>query len=630
MITKQDAAEELLKRRAARTFLHKYIEFTNRGFLASYFSNTVCAAIDNFIHDVFLGVRPVLVFQAPPQHGKLIADQTPVITLSGWKTHGELKVGDKVCHPSGNFIPVVALSEKNSANMRVEFSNGDIIYCHENHEWVVFNVLTNEIETIETCKFQTTTRFISKNGLSPTYRLVPRPNDDPVFITDVRFDYQGYIGNCLQVGSSDGLYLVGKTGLPTHNSEIVSRRLPAYLLGKYPDLRIGCASYSDELSGTMAQDVRRNLAAQEHLVLFPKVAEKKKYDIDRVGEFTAPGGKGAYLGVGVGAGLTGRPVDIGIIDDPVKNEKEALSQTIKENHWNWYQSVFTTRLSEKSGQIIMATSWSEDDLTARVCKKFAGDSRLKILRFPAINLPDHTGYDRNLPEGALVPALHSIEKLRETKELLSDYWWSSLYQQSPRSIGGNIFKEHGIQYYLPSELPNKFDKIIASWDCTFKDTNGSDYVVGQVWGKSGANCYLLDQIRERMSFTKTVDKVATLRVRWPEIREILIEDKANGPAVIDTLRKTVHGLIPIEPDGSKLARAHAITSYWEAKNIFLPHPDFVPWTKELVAELTSFPISVNDDQVDAMTQAIRRLYPVFERIRISQNVLSLANRRRSA
>ena len=475
--TKREAAAELLKRREARRQLAAYITYTNPKYKQSGFSAAVCAALDLFLDDVQAGRRPILVLQAPPQHGK---------------------------------------------------------------------------------------------------------------------------------------------------SEIVSRKLPAYILGRFPDWRVGGASYSDELANAMAQDVRRNLADDRHRKLFPQPAEKRRYDVNRIGEFTAPGGSGGYLGVGVGAGLTGRPLDIGIIDDPVKNEKEALSPTVKEGHWNWYQSVFTTRLSENSGQIIMATSWAEDDLPGRVMSHFKGDPRLTVLRFPAINMRGEVGYNPQLPEGPLVPELHSLAKLQETKGLLSDYWWAALYQQNPRPLGGNVFKEDGVRYYLPKDLPAKFDKVLASWDCTFKDTDGTDYVVGQVWGKAGANSYLLAQVRQRMSFTKTVREVVTLREAWPRIREILIEDKANGPAVIDTLKASVPGIIPIEPDGSKLARAHAVSSYWEAGNVWLPHPDIAPWVKDLVAELTTFPASANDDQVDALTQALRRLYPLFNKLKITQEALNKA------
>lgn len=477
MVSRVEAAAELLRRREARKGLGAYVAYTTPKYKQGWFSSTVCAALDKFVSDVQAGKRPILVFQAPPQHGK---------------------------------------------------------------------------------------------------------------------------------------------------SEIVSRKLPAYLLGRFPDWRVGAASYSDELANTMAQDVRRNLAADKHRRLFPHSTERRRYDVNRTGEFTAPGGEGGYVGVGVGAGLTGRPVDIGIIDDPVKNEKEALSPTVKEGHWNWYQSVFTTRLSEYSGQIVMATSWAEDDLPGRIVAHFKDDPRLTVLRFPAINEEGEVGFNPEFPRGALVPELHSLDKLRETKSLLSDYWWSAMYQQSPKSLGGNVFKESGIRYYLPKDLPAKFDKVLASWDCTFKDTDGTDFVVGQVWGKKGANTYLLDQVRARMSFTATIKAVVDLKRKWPKVREILIEDKANGPAVIDTLKGAVPGIIPIEPDGSKLARAHAVTSYWEAGNVWIPHPDIAPWIKDYVGELTLFPAGANDDQVDGTTQALRRLYPLFKGLKVSQAAIDAA------
>lgn len=428
---------------------------------------------------------------------------------------------------------------------------------------------------------------------------------------------------------------------PQHGkSEIVSRKLPALIMGQDPSLRIACASYSDELANAMAQDVRRNLASPEHHKLFPVPGVKRKYDVNRMGEFNAPGGSGSYLAVGVGSGLTGRPVDIGIIDDPIKNEKEALSETTKETHWNWYQSVFTTRLSENSGQIIMATQWAEDDLPARIADHFRlhDPTRLIHLRFPAINSPMETNYQPQLQEGALVPQLHSLSQLIEIKKILSDYWWSALYQQSAKAIGGNVFKEHGIQYYLPKDLPEKFDLVVDSWDCTFKDTDGTDFVVGQKWGKKGANSFLLFQYRARMGFTETAAHVEKLQARSPFPHEILIEDKANGPAVIDFLKKTVPRLIPVEPDGSKLARAYAVTSVWEAHNVFIPHPEYASAVmvengraggiKPFTSEITIFNAGANDDQVDAMTQALRRLYPLFGRLSISREALKLAAQRR--
>lgn len=489
-VTILEAAQELFGRRAARLDLHEYIKYTSgERFKTSGFSSAVCFALDKFIADCVAGLRPILILQAPPQHGK---------------------------------------------------------------------------------------------------------------------------------------------------SEMVSRKLPAFLMGRFPNWRIGTASYNADLARKMARSVRRNLASIEHQRLFPVERKIGRFDVNRMDEFSSPNGAGSYIAVGVGQGLTGNPVDIGIIDDPIKDQAEALSETIKESHWSWYQTVFTTRLSQNSGQIIMATSWAEDDLAGRIESQYMGDSRLAHLRFPAINLPDETGYDRELPEGALVPDLHSIEKLCEQKGLMSDYWWSALYQQNPKPLGGNVFKNTGIQFYFPKDLPDRFDLVIDSWDCTFKDTDGTDFVCGGKWGKRGANAYLLSIFHKRASFTDTCAAVKDMAERSPIPSEVLIEDKANGPAVIDFLKKNgTSRLIPVEPDGSKLARAHAVTSPWEARNVFIPHPQTAVWVTgsqktdhfisgSYLAEMTGFPAAKNDDWVDMTTQALRRLFPFFGKLAISSEALKRA------
>lgn len=390
---------------------------------------------------------------------------------------------------------------------------------------------------------------------------------------------------------------------PQHGkSDIVSRYLPAYVFGKYPDLRIAGLSYGKDLASDMNRDVQRIMMGDEYRILFPESCLNAKrvvtieVEAKRNSEtFEIIGRKGTYISQGVGGPLTGKKVDLGIIDDPIKNAKEALSPTTKQSVWNWYVSTFKTRLSKNSGEIIMATRWATDDLSGRVVEN---NPRAEVLEFPAIN-----EYGE-----ALVPELHPLDKLLETKSILGDYFWSAMYQQSPKPSGGTIFKDEWVRYYLPKDLPDKFDKVIHSWDMTFKDSEGTDYVVGQVWGKKGANSYLLHQVRERMSFTATLKAVKKMADNFPDGIRKLVEDKANGPAVIDSLKSVVSGLVPVEPDGSKVARAHAITAVWEAGNVFLPHKDIAPWITESVDEITAFPVGANDDVVDSMTQALRDLY----------------------
>ena len=366
-------------------------------------------------------------------------------------------------------------------------------------------------------------------------------------------------------------------------------------------MRIAACSYAADLARDMNRDVQRIMAGEAYSALFPEAAlarpdapldDKALRNSER---FDIPGHDGYYVCTGVGGPLTGKSVDIGIIDDPIKNEQEARSVTVKRNIQRWYESVFLTRLSKNSGQIIMATRWAVDDLAGTVAKK---DPQARVLSFPAINDDGE----------ALVPELHPLDKLLKTKAMLSPAQWSALYKQSPIQEGGNIFQESWFKRWDTGTLPDTFDSMIMSWDMTFKDTDGSDFVVGQVWGRKGPNYYLLHQVRDRMGFTASKDAVTAMCATYPHGIGVLIEDKANGPAVIDALKESIPGLVPIQPEGSKVARAYAVTPLFAAGNVFIP-ADTIGWSwvADYIDEMISFPAGDHDDQVDATSQALRYL-----------------------
>ena len=206
---------------------------------------------------------------------------------------------------------------------------------------------------------------------------------------------------------------------------------------------------------------------------------------------------------------------------------------------------------------------------------------------------------------ALHPERYPLEQLEGIRRAVGAREWEALYQQHPTPDGGSIFRAEWLRFWYPKDLPLRFEKLVLSWDMTFKEGDDTDYVVGQAWGKSGADFYLLDQVRRRMGFTETLAAFRALADKWPGATRKLVEDKANGPAVIDSLRNHVSGIVPVEPDGSKTARAHAVTTFFEAGNVHIPHPSHCPWAAEYIAELTQFPAAAHDDQVDATTQALR-------------------------
>lgn len=297
-----------------------------------------------------------------------------------------------------------------------------------------------------------------------------------------------------------------------------------------------------------------------------------------------------------------------IIDDPTKDAQEALSAVVQESRVAWYDSVLTTRLQARSGTVIIGTPWSAHDLLAHIQKTMTGDPRFKRLSFPVLNYPDEIGFDPDLPHGALVPHLHSEEKLREVKKHMSVAFWASMYQQTPLADFGAIFPRSNLQHYRRAELPQQFQQVVMSVDATFKDGDASDFVAVGVWGKTAdERVWLLDFRRERLAFMATAQAIADLKRKHPRVARVFIEEAANGMALLDMLRKHFPGLVGVPPLGSKEARAHAVAWVWQNNCVMLPHPDEAPGIAPWVAEITSFPDVKNDDTVDCMTIALHQL-----------------------
>ena len=419
-------------------------------------------------------------------------------------------------------------------------------------------------------------------------------------------------GKCIQVGHPDGLYLVGDRLIPTHNSSLIARCLPPYLFGRLTGqldaVRIACASYAHALAQRNRRDAQNIMNEPIYRAIFPHTALSGFTGVDNASDGLEVPGGGWLKGVGIGGPLTGFSVDIGIIDDAVKNAQEALSEVTQIRNRDWYDSVFLTRLQQRSGQVIIGTPWSAQDLLAHVRKLYGDDPNYRLLSFPALNLPDEVGFEPDLPHGALVPHLHDEDKLKSTKRHIGAFWWAAMYQQTPLADFGAIFKRQHVQFYRRADLPQNFQAMCMSVDATFKDGDASDYVAAGVWGKTPDDrVYLIDGRRQQLAFMATAQAIADLKRKHARVNRIYIEEAANGAALIDMLRKHFPGLVGVPPLGSKEARAHAVSWAWENKQVFLPHPDECPWIEQWVAEITSFPDVKNDDTVDCMSIALQQL-----------------------
>lgn len=388
-----------------------------------------------------------------------------------------------------------------------------------------------------------------------------------------------------------------------------SRVFPLWLLTRDPDLRIAIVSYEAGVARRWGRSIRNDIA--EH----PELGLTVRADTSAAHEWQLDGHRGGVYSVGIGGALTGRPVDVLIVDDPLKGRAEADSQVYRDRCWDWYTDVARTRLSPGAPQVVIQTRWHEDDLTGRLLTGPSA-SEWRYVNVPAQAESDDDPLGRSPGEFLVSARGRTTADWEATKRDVGSRTWTALYQGRPAPAEGGLFKRSHWRWYSTPLAERRddgsmwvvsADEVVMSWDLAFKDTKGSDFVVGQVWARRGADVYLLDQVRDRLDFPATCRALMALAQRWPQAHAKLVEDKANGPAVIAQLRSTVPGLVPITPKDSKYARASAVAPFVEAGNVHIPDPALAPWVDEYVTEHQAFPNGAHDDQVDATTQALHRM-----------------------
>lgn len=397
-------------------------------------------------------------------------------------------------------------------------------------------------------------------------------------------------------------------------SERVSRWFVIWLLLRNPDLRIGIVSYQDGLSRRWGKRVRKDIEGN------PQLGLVVSRDSRAANEWQLEGHDGGLITSSIRGSLTGRPLDVLILDDPIKGRKEAASETERETLKDFWRSTGSTRLTEDAPVVDIQTRWHEDD--------FAG---WQLVEDPEgwrhINIPalaDHSpekgqsdALGREVGEWMASARGRSVRGWERRRKDAGSYDFAALYQGHPSPAEGGILKRAWWVYYKGRRAVERSDgtwhalgasEVIQTWDLTFKDTKGSDWVVGLVIGRRGAKAWLLDRVKVRADFPTTCQLIRETTAKWPQASAKLIEDKANGPAVIAQLRKEIGGIIAITPEDSKEARAHAVSPFIEAGDVEVPDPSIAPWAGDFIEECSAFPNGTHDDQVDALTQGLHRLF----------------------
>lgn len=404
---------------------------------------------------------------------------------------------------------------------------------------------------------------------------------------------------------------------PRHGkSELASRRFPAWCLGKDPNEQIIACSYSADLAASLNRDVQRVMGDGLYAETFPSTRLSSSNVVTRADVpalrnsriFEVVGARGYYLCAGVGGPITGRGMTLGIIDDPIKNREEANSKTIRDKIWSWYTSTFLTRQAPNARVVVIMTRWHEDDLVGRILAqaKDTGEHWV-VLSMPAIlDCPPCDGDPRAEGE-ALWPDRFGADRLGRMRKAITESEWEALYQQRPAPLGGGIFRRQWWRHKPVRERPMQWDHVWQSWDLGFKK-EGRSRVCGIVCGARGPKIYLLDLFVDHASYVESRDAIIRMTQRWPEAYTKVVEDKANGPAIMSDLGESIGGFVPWPPQGvpmdDKVARASAASPLVRAGDVILPEKGDAGWVDGFIVELASFPAGLHDDQVDAFSQAI--------------------------
>lgn len=569
-----------------------------------------------------------------------IKDDTPILTTKGWKTHGELQIGDHVYGIDGKPVKVVNITPPVWCDVAVS-TNYETIICSKTHLWGVKSRSEYPVKVSEAGD------LIGKERYVPDIQPLDFGRNDELPIDPY------WLGLWLGDGAKDApmircwhkfqqhcrntVYKITREAKDSRGDLFLfycfqglrkklvdlnllnNKHIPDIYLYSSVENRLkllaGLMDTDGEVSGGHHRFSNTNMKIYEgtkFLIrsLGMQVFGDEKVNADDTKLFIR--GR-AYTRHAICYRFSFWPT----MDIPTKipykaiKAKKVYHRVIRFNNASeelqGYGRCITTTAKDGLylvGKTLIPTH-NTDDIAGRLLElsKTGRGEHFDEICYPAIATEDepHRKYGE-----ALFPERYSLKSLEQIKLAVGSKEWASLYQQSPIPDGGGMFKKAWLQYY--DELPNHFEKIVMAFDMTFKDTKTSDYVCGQVWIKEKGCYYLVDQIRGRFDFVTTLRKFISFCSEHDYCLRKLVEDKANGTAVINMLRKHISGIVPVVPTESKIARANTVTTVWEAHNVFIPNPKKYRWVEtEFEPELLTFPSGKHDDQIDCMTMCLNDL-----------------------
>ena len=380
-------------------------------------------------------------------------------------------------------------------------------------------------------------------------------------------------------------------------SMTVTESLPSWFIGRNPDLSSIVTAYNTDIAEKFGDRNRQKVRQFGKELFGIEISDSQ----DNKTLFQIKGHNGQVYSTGILASLTSNPAALIIVDDPFKNGLEADNPKVRDDvEKTYWDSIDTRARALGSAIIVIHTRWHEDDLIGSLAKKEG---------FVVVNIPCvwESGVDKLLHRRVgevLCPELgHTAEWAENKRKNVGARVWNSLYQGKPFMEKGELLSIDNIKTYNKKTLPLVFEEITLSCDLAFGSDNPEDPSAFGVWGRVGADHYLIEVINKKMSFTASLERARYLCAKYPMMTRKIVEVKASGDALINTLNKEIGGFVPYNPKMlSKVDRLKLCLPYFESGNVYFPDETIDKESDTYIQQLIRFPKATHDEIVDITTQ----------------------------
>lgn len=532
----------------------------------------------------------------PPRH-KLV-HSTPVLTIDGWKTHGELEVGDYVYGLNGKPTKIIGTSDESLCDRLVTFSNGSQILAHSDHLWTIQK--DNELITIPTSKLKQNDYLPKVNYDELEKQTNLKLPNQKIFVKNIE-KVEGGMGKCIEITNEDGIYLVGKELIPTHNSKssLITISYPMWLIFHNPNLNILIVNNSSSLSEKFGIELREYIReyGKYFNVYLSDVKRSQSYLMfcDSDGKLY----KGSIRLVGAGGSITGTDADYLIIDDPYKGLKEEFTETAIEKKIDWFNNIIEQRIEPHTRLIILHTRWVQNDIQGWIKKNDAEE--YNFIEFPAIK-KDNT---------PLWHQRYSIEDLEKKRNRMGYRMFNAIYQQQPLDETSEFFDLTNLKNGRPTGA-----NIIAqvrAWDIASSDDSmgdKNDYTVGALMQLYDNNDVVISNIIRGQFGANTKNIIQQTAITDGLDIHIVVETGVAGAGklLFEEWKEQLRGFI-VERAVAVTSKEDRATPFRNAildGHIYLDLSDKETKTK-FIQEMGGFPLILHDDQIDAVAHGFNYL-----------------------